>query len=271
MRKLSLLIAIIVVLAGATVNAQKVRSGQKSSPPLIQYPDIVVEDEGGAGFIIFSPSSGAYKCVMCEYEGYTMEGLGQVKIDGCSIYLTDLEEGYKVLISVNLCAQEGKSAVEITKLPDPTFVNLPLPMEEYWSDGNLLDNLRDCKVAATTGLAPAPPTPQGFGEVIIQNDADGSFLVINTDSGDYKFYHCEDGMAMSGTGLIKIDGCNIYFEDLKLDHRVLASINICEKQAKAAIEVFEVTVKGATGAPTMQEFINDVNLSDNTTVCGPKK
>ena len=268
MRKLSLLIAIIVVLAGLTANAQK--SGSGTNPPTPQYPDIVVEDEGGAGFIIFNPSTGGYKCVMCEYGGYSFAGTGVVKIDGCNVYLTDLKDGYRVLISVNICSQEGKSAMEITNMPGGAIADMTFPIEEYWKDGNLLDNLRDCKVAQPKSLPLAPPTPE-FGTVIIQNDADGSFLLIQIETGDYKFYHCEDGMAMTGTGLVKIDGCNMYFEDLKVDRRVLASINICDMQAKAAIEVFALTRKKKTGAPTMQEFITDVNLNDNTTVCGPKK
>ncbi|HET9533294.1 MAG TPA: hypothetical protein VFQ92_23260 [Blastocatellia bacterium] len=269
MRKLSLLIAVMVVLAGMSVNAQKKKSGP-IGPPVPQYPDIVVEDAGGAGFIQFQPSTGAYKCVICKYDGYTIESIGQVKIDGCNIYLTDLREGYRVLISVNLCTQEGKSAVEMYKLPESATVYIPMPMEEYWSDPNMSDNLKDC-VYKTPEALPAPPEPQPVGEVIIQNDADGSFLLLNIDYGAYKFIHCEDGFAMSGMGIVKIDGCNIYFEDLKTDRRVLASLNVCEMQGKAVIEVFALSTKTQTGAPTMQEFITDLNLRDNTTVCGPKK
>ena len=132
------------------------------------------------------------------------------------------------------------------------------------------DNLKDC-VYKTPEALPAPPEPQPVGEVIIQNDADGSFLLLNIDYGAYKFIHCEDGFAMSGMGIVKIDGCNIYFEDLKTDRRVLASLNVCEMQGKAVIEVFALSTKTQTGAPTMQEFITDLNLRDNTTVCGPKK
>ena len=271
MRKLSLLLAIIIALTGFSVNAQKKRSSQKSSPPIIEYPEIVLEDDAGGGFILFQPSTGAYKCVLCKYSGYTFESVGQVKVDGCSIYLTDLRDGYRVLISVNICTQEGKSAVEMTKPPDPTGVYLPMPMEEFWNDTNLADAKKDCVYKEPATLLPPEPEPTPLGEVIIQNDADGSFLFLDTKTGIYKFIHCEDGLAISGAGVVKIDGCSIYFEHLETDRRILASINGCQMEGKAAIEMFAFDEKTKTLVPTMQEFITDVNLLDNTTVCGPKK
>jgi hypothetical protein len=271
MRKLSLLIAVVIVLAGLSVNAQISRSGPKGSPPIIEYPEIVLEDEDGAGFIRINPGTGAYKYVLCEYDAYTIESVGQVKIDGCNFYLTDLKETHRTLVSVNLCSQEGKCAMEMYKYPAQPGVYIPLPMEEIWTDSNLLDNAGECIYSPPNNQFAQPPEPEGFGEVIIQNDADGSFLLIDTSTGDYKFLHCEDGFAMGGTGLLKIDGCSLYFEDMKIDHRVLASMNMCDMEGKAAIEVFAVGRKRKTGAATMQEFITDSNLRDNTTLCGPKK
>jgi hypothetical protein len=44
-------------------------------------------------------------------------------------------------------------------------------------------------------------------------------------SGDYKFSRCSDRFILKGVGFVKIDGCSIQFEDLEVDHRVVASVN----------------------------------------------
>ncbi|HSE97421.1 MAG TPA: hypothetical protein VLD57_04070 [Blastocatellia bacterium] len=271
MRKLSLLIAIIIALTGFSANAQKKQSGKKIGPPVVDYPKIVIEDEGGGGYIVLQPSTGVYTCVLCKYNGYTFESRGETKIDGCNIYLTDIKEGYSVLVSVDICTQQGTSAIEMTKEPDPTGVYIPTPMKEYWKDSNLADARMVCDYKQPGYQPYTKPEPNPPGEVILQNDDDGSFLLIDLTTGSYKFIHCEDGTAMSGTGVVRINGCAIDFEVLEADRRILATIDACMMYGKAAIELFSVEEKTKTSTPKMQEFISDENLLDNVTQCGPKK
>ena len=74
---------------------------------------------------------------------------------------------------------------------------------------------------------------------------------------------------MSGLGIVKIDGCSIYLEDVQEDHRVLASVNQCAQEGKAAVEKFSFSKIGVEGE-TVKEYLTDENMRDNTLSCTKK-
>jgi hypothetical protein len=112
-------------------------------------------------------------------------------------------------------------------------------------------------------------TPQYDNLITVEDETTGSYLVFHVPSGEYKFIRCSDGAAMSGVGKVKIDGCAIYLEDVQQDHRVLASVNQCAQEGKAAIERF--AVKGQPFAvQELKEYLSDNNMRDNTQSCSPK-
>ena len=115
-------------------------------------------------------------------------------------------------------------------------------------------------------IQPTAPPVRFDRQITIEDDSTGSFLVLDPNSGEYKFYRCSDGVSMSGFGKVTINGCEISFEDSSLDRRVLASINECRQNAKAAVEVFE-----SANAKTMKEFLSDTDMRNNELSCAPKQ
>lgn len=122
-----------------------------------------------------------------------------------------------------------------------------------------------------------PPAP--FNQTIsIQDDASGSFMVLDTGSGKYEFTRCADGFTISGVGFVKTDGCSIFLEDVQSDHRVVASVNECNQQGQALVETFApntsrkgaVGIKGADGTP-FKLLLSDKNMNDNLMDCLAEK
>jgi len=142
MRKIGLILALIVMLAGVSVQAQKKTVRPRLSPPTPDLTLIIIQDDAGGGYFAFDPISGDYKCVLCEYD-YELRGNGTVKIDGCNIYFTVLNDGYRMFASTNICDHQAKCAVEVFAPPD---VRYPIePILEYWSDSDMRDNTAECK------------------------------------------------------------------------------------------------------------------------------
>jgi hypothetical protein len=258
MRKISLFLAVITLLAaGSTIQAQK----ELSYAPITQYPSITVQDDRTSNFAVINPNTGEYKIVLCQNNGQVVYGKAAVKINGCLTDITDVREGYQVVVSVNTCDQVAKAVIEITEANQPR-------VSESWFDANVRDNVAECK-ALPPPPPPIDPTPVA-GMINIQSDADGSYLLFDSNTGEYKFIRCSDGVALSGVGRVKIDGCSVTFEDLQATYRVVASVNICDQQGKAAIEVFAPTKTASGEVMPMQEYVSDNNLRDNTTECGAK-
>ena len=119
-------------------------------------------------------------------------------------------------------------------------------------------------------IGPRPPKEPPLPSLIeLEDDTTGNYLVIDLKTGDFQFTRCQDFWTMSCTGVVKIQGCNIYLEDFHDNHRNLASINICDQQGKAAIEVYPL-IKFTYDDRTFKEYISDKNMSDNTLSCDKK-
>jgi hypothetical protein len=141
MRKTGLLIAIIVVLVGASAQAQKKSAKSRILPPPLESQKVVVQDDYNAGYLLFHLGTGEYEFVMCEY-GYTLSGKAEVKIDGCTVYFSDIQDTYRALATLDLCEQQGKCGVEMFKHPDLNYEIEPIQVS--WWDSNMRNNTAQC-------------------------------------------------------------------------------------------------------------------------------
>jgi hypothetical protein len=115
-----------------------------------------------------------------------------------------------------------------------------------------------------------PPDVQFDHKIIVEDDATGNFLIIDPMSGKYEFHRCSDGFLLTGSGVVRVRGCGISFEDLTSGRRVLASIDECTQQAKASVQTF-AQIGSTTDVPTIRESLGDTDMRDNTMSCAPKK
>ena len=137
MRKLSIFLTMIVMLASVSVQAQK--KVRPIGPPVSKVYS--VQDQEGDGFMIFDLVSGEFKCQMCEY-GYAFSGTGQVKVDGFNVYLSAITDSYQIFVSINIWERQGKAVMELYK--DPSGIADIEPIQEFWTDLNMDDNALDC-------------------------------------------------------------------------------------------------------------------------------
>lgn len=252
MRKLSLMFITIVLLTGGVAQAQK----KFRNPPIAPTPQtVIIQDEAGEGFMLFDLATGAYKCQLCEYD-YSFSGVGSFKTDGCLIFFSAQGDGYTMTAYVDLCEQTAKCAIQVFKANGFDIE----PWEETLSDSDLRNS------EATCGTVKPDPADLP-DEVILQNDEDGSFLLIIPATGDFKFIHCADNSAMSGVGKVTTSAPWLNFEATTNDYRVLASINLELKQGKAVVDVFSAFGEMAP----MQEIISDSSFLDNVPQCGANK
>jgi hypothetical protein len=254
MRKLALIFLFLAIMTGVSVQAHKQNVGIRPRQP----QKITIQDDKNEGYMVFDLVTGAYQCYLCEYQ-YSFSGTGSVKLTGCQATFSVIEKGYTMTAYANICEQTAKCFIDIRLMPAPgSDIG---PVQEILSDSNLRDSVATCITREP------PPPPFEWGDVILQNDVDGSFLLIVPSTGAFKFVHCEDGSSLSGTGKVTREGSWLSFEVLTAEYRVLASINLSEKSGKVDIEVF-VPIDGIK---PMQETISDNNLNDNVLFCGPKK
>jgi len=136
MRKISILFALAVMLAGASVQAQKI---QPAPPPVKGIYS--VQDQGGGGYIWFNVVTGEFSCNMCEY-GFAFDGKGEVKVDGFNVYLGAVTDSYQIFVSVNVWDRQGKAVMEIFQLPNGKADIEPI--QEFWTDLNINDNPLAC-------------------------------------------------------------------------------------------------------------------------------
>jgi hypothetical protein len=260
MKKALLVISMIALVAGAAVHAQ-------IGKPIPEKPyDIVVQDDETRSFVLINSKTGDYEFVRCS-DRLEMYGTGLVKIDGCSLFLQDSQDNHLVVATIDLCSHSGSAAIDVYKSIKGDSVYPP--MSERLLDKNMLDSEWECAPILYNPGAPAKPEPPSF--LIIQNDEDGSFLFLEPLTGHYKFVHCEDGFTMSGVAVMKMDGCSASLEDISATRVVLASVNICTMEGKAAIKTIPTAKQLKRGLVGMEEYISDNNLTDNTSQCGAKE
>jgi hypothetical protein len=150
-KKIIFIFSLLILFAALTVQAQQ-KPGIKYPPqpaqpepqiqPSPQYDNtITIQDEATGSFFVFSPLTGIYKFYQCS-DASSMSGTGKVKIDGCAIYLEDVQPSHSVLASVDKCTQVGKAAIEQFPVKDRPYEVLEI--KAYLSDTDMRDNTQSC-------------------------------------------------------------------------------------------------------------------------------
>jgi len=138
MRKIGLVIALIVMLAGVSVQAQKNLPKPGYVPPTA---DIVIQDDGAAGVLVIDPVTGVFKATLCEY-GYEFSGKGEVKVDGCGISFSVLEPSYRVFAAIDMCDHHAKVVCQV--IDDRRGGLVPSWIVENLIDSDMLNNTGEC-------------------------------------------------------------------------------------------------------------------------------
>ena len=272
MRRIGLVCALGVVLTAISVSAQSISA------------EFCIQSDDGRSLIVFNRNTGDYKFTRCA-DNVAFSGTGQLSSDGCFIFLNDSRESYNVNVTVSMCAQAAKVAVDV---PSPTPINgTQVPqMKEGFQDSNINNNPCGCEGAqAPPGgngdrefieppaeEGPSNPTPESEvvapTEFIVQSDSGHAFIVFNRNTGDYKFTRCADNVAFSGTGQVRIDGCFAFLEDSRATFRVVVTVNMCAQAAKVFVEAPQPTNTSAGVAiPAMSESFSDSSLTDTAAGC----
>ena len=272
MRRIGLVCALGVMLTAISVSAQSISA------------EFCIQSDDGHAFIVFNRKTGDYKFTRCA-DGVAFSGTGQLSSDGCFIFLSDSRENYKVNVTVNMCVQAAKVAVDV---PSPTPINgSQVPqMRESFQDSNVNNNPCGCDGAQVPPggngdpdfIGPpaedgtSNPEPEGDvvppTELIVQSDSGHAFIVFNRKTGDYKFTRCADGVAFSGTGQVRMDGCFIFLEDSRDTYKVIITVNICAQAAKVVVEAPQATnTSSGVAIPAMSESFSDSSLRNSAASC----
>lgn len=141
MRKIGFVLALMVLLAGVPVQAQKQMPRPRISPPAPEPTKIVLQDDASSGYLAFDPVTGAYDCNICEY-GFVLSGTGTVRVDGCTVFFSDIQGGYRVFATLDMCEHSAKAEVEVYSL---TFLRYDIePIVESWGDADMRDSAAEC-------------------------------------------------------------------------------------------------------------------------------
>lgn len=141
MKRISLVIAMLVLVIGIPVQAQKKNRPIIQPPPGIRPAGVLIQSDTGEGYMTFDLRTGAFLCNLCEY-GYAVKGTGEVRIDGVNVYFSVIAEDYSVFASVNLFDHQGKCVVEIFNIPGSTTDVQPLT--EYLIDSDMMNSKAEC-------------------------------------------------------------------------------------------------------------------------------
>jgi uncharacterized delta-60 repeat protein len=95
-------------------------------------------------------------------------------------------------------------------------------------------------------------------DLIIQDEANGTLLKVNTVTGEYVFTSCRKAVTLGGTAKVTVNGCKIDVQNVTADHRVTATINTCTHIGTATVKSY------ATGKSF---WVLDGDMTDDTGVC----
>jgi len=106
-----------------------------------------IEDDATGSFLVFDKGTGGYTFTRCS-DGFTISGVGVVKVDGCAITLEATQSDHRVAASIDECTQQAKAVFEkfapagISPNNPPTVA----PFKAFLSDLNMSNNRMDCAV-----------------------------------------------------------------------------------------------------------------------------
>ena len=92
----------------------------------------------------------------------------------------------------------------------------------------------------------------------VQDDNNGSLLVFNSVTGEYRFSHCKKNVVIEGRGTVSSSSCKIRIVDDRRNRRLSALVNVCTRTGSMTLNAVSL---GKTFT------ISDSNITDNYCAC----
>ena len=92
----------------------------------------------------------------------------------------------------------------------------------------------------------------------VEDDANGSSIMLNSVTGDYRFTNCPKKITVTGRGTVSSLFCKLQLADNQTDRTLTVSINSCTRVGSASLKSFSL---GKTF------IISDSNMGNNTCAC----
>ena len=102
--------------------------------------------------------------------------------------------------------------------------------------------------------------PTGPFNICVQDDSNGNLLQFNSTTGEYTFTRCSDGLTLSGTGTVKVNGCTTTLKAIGSNYSINASLDTCQHKGSAAVAI-------SSNRRLTALSIKDTDTSNNTCSC----
>jgi hypothetical protein len=113
-------------------------------------------------------------------------------------------------------------------------------------------------VAASGQVNNANTFPRPIGELVLQDDDSGDYLLIDLSSGGYKFKSCRSDFVLGGIAQVGFSGCSVSLKEVSESRLVLIEADLCSGQGRAYIEVL-------IGGPYSSSYTRVFTVTDTNT------
>jgi len=113
-------------------------------------------------------------------------------------------------------------------------------------------------VAASGQVNNANTFPRPIGEIVLQDDDSGDYLLIDLSSGGYKFKSCRSDFVLGGIAEVGFSGCSVSLKEVSESRLVLSEADLCSGQGRAYIEVL-------IGGPYSSSYTRVFTVTDTNT------
>lgn len=107
--------------------------------------------------------------------------------------------------------------------------------------------------------------------VTLRDDKSGDHLIFSIAAGEYKFESCNGNISTSGVGSVSVTGCKVVLKDISETRRVLAEVDLCEREGKADIALEGDSLTSLPDLSAVEVVISDSNTADSAFDCEFKK
>jgi hypothetical protein len=113
-------------------------------------------------------------------------------------------------------------------------------------------------VAASGQVQNANTFPRPVGELVLQDDDSGDYLLIDLSRGEYKFKSCRSDFVLGGIAQVGFSGCSVSLKEVSESRLVLIEADLCSGEGRAYIEVL-------IGGPYSSSYTRVFTVTDTNT------
>jgi hypothetical protein len=122
-------------------------------------------------------------------------------------------------------------------------------------------------VAASGQVNNANTFPRPIGELVLQDDDSGDYLLIDLSSGGYKFKSCTSDFVLGGIAQVGFSGCSVSLKEVSESRLVLIEADLCSGQGRAYIEVAIGGLYSTDRSYTRVFTVTDTNTKTSAPEC----